>query len=311
MVGRNPTAQYITLANRHFLIDCGEGTQVQLRKNHIGFGRINHIFISHLHGDHFYGLLPLLSTLHLLDRHKEIHIYCPEPLKEIIECQMRLSEAGFRFKMVYHFLQPNKKHLCWEDNKVQVHSFPVKHSIKCWGFLFSEKPRERNMKSAALKQYNIPVAEIRQIKKGANWVDEKGNTIKNEDLTTKGPPPLSYAYCTDTAPIADLHQHVFQPNVLYHESTFTEEHKLRAKQTKHSTAKQAAEVAKSIEAKHLLLGHYSTRYQDLNPLLQEAKEVFAASVLSKENHVYRIKAGTDSLIEKPCVAKLTETEPNA
>jgi ribonuclease Z len=296
MVGRNPTSQFVTLANRHFLVDCGEGTQVQLRRNHIGFGRVNHIFISHLHGDHFFGLLPLLSTLHLLDRHKAIHLYCPEPLKEIIQTQMKLSEAWFRYPIHYHILRKEKQ-LLFEDDKVEVHAFPLQHSVDCWGFLFSEKSRQYNMKRSALRKYSIPVAEIRQIKLGADWVDEKGVTIPNQELTTAGPPSLSYAYCTDTAPLEHLETYFSKPDLLYHESTFTEEHSKRAKQTKHSTAKQAASVAKAVEAQHLLLGHYSTRYHDLQPLLAEAKDVFPASMLSKENHVYRIKAGQPHITE--------------
>lgn len=310
MVGRNPTSQFVTLANRHFLIDCGEGTQVQLRKNHIGFSRVNHIFISHLHGDHFFGLLPLLSTLHLLDRHKKIHLYCPEPLKEIIQTQMKLSNAWFRYPIHYHYLKSGKQ-LLFEDNKVEVYSFPLKHSIDCWGFLFQEKSRQYNMKHSALKKYNIPVAEIRQIKQGADWTDENGTVIPNDALTTEGPPSLSYAYCTDTAPLAHLSDFFTAPDLLYHESTFTEAHSERAKQTNHSTAKQAAEVARSVDARHLLLGHYSTRYHDLAPLYTEAREIFPAVLLSKENHLYKIKAGTHELLEIPMHKHLQNQQNNA
>ncbi len=290
MVGRNPTAQFVTLANRHFLVDCAEGTQVQLRRNHIGFGRVNHILISHLHGDHYFGLLPLLSTLHLLDRQKEIHLYCPAPLKDILESHMKLSEIWFRFKIIYHFHEPNGKHLIFEDAKVQVESFPLKHSVDCWGFLFTEKKRQRNIKKSALENYSIPVTELRKIKDGEDWINEQGKTVANETLTTAGPPSLSYAYCTDTAPLPSLADILHAPDVLYHESTFTEKHKKRAKQTNHSTALQAAEVAKLVDAKCLLLGHYSTRYLDLSDLKTEAEIIFNPTFLSKDNYVYTMKA---------------------
>lgn len=290
MLGRNPTSQFITLANRHFLVDCAEGTQVQLRRNHIGFGRINHILISHLHGDHYFGLLPLLSTLNLLDRQKEIHLYCPTPLKTILESHMKLSEIWFRFNIVYHFHEAKGKHLIFEDTKVQVESFPLKHSIDCWGFLFTEKKRQRNIKKATLDIYSIPITELRKIKDGEDWINEQGETIFNETLTTAGPPPLSYAYCSDTAPLPGLADVLNAPDVLYHESTFTEKHKKRAKQTNHSTAKQAAEIAILVSAKTLLLGHYSTRYIDLSELKTEAEEVFTPTFLSMDNYVYRMKA---------------------
>lgn len=289
--GRNPTAQFLTISDRHFLIDCGEGTQVQLRRNNIGFGRINHILISHLHGDHFYGLVPLLSTLHLLDRYKEIHIYGPPALEQGIYDLLRLSHATLRFEIVFHSLNMKERALIYEDKAVTVHSFPLRHSLPCCGFLFTEKERPRNMNKEALKRYNIPVAEIRQIKRGMDWEDEHGSVILNEELTTEPLKSLSYAYCTDTAPVESLTELLqIAPDLMYHEATFMEAHKKRAAQTKHSTAKQAARVALSSKARHLLIGHFSVRYDDLNELLHEAQECFEKTWLAREGYTFRLRS---------------------
>jgi ribonuclease Z len=283
---RSPTAQFLTLAGRHFLIDCGEGTQVKLRRNNIGFGRINHILISHLHGDHFYGLVPLLTSLNLLDREKEMHLYGPENLKEAVYALLKATNAYLRFPLVFHSTSNQEKRLLFEDKAVSVYSFPLKHSMPCCGFLFQEKPRPKNFKKEKLQEYSIPVAEIRAIKRGEDWVDEKGRTIANEELTTPAPDPLSYAFCTDTLPLKNLDQYFSEPDLLYHEATFTEELKDRAKQTTHSTALQAAQVALQVKAKNLLLGHFSVRYKDLTPILDEAQGVFKNSALAIEDTTF-------------------------
>lgn len=289
--GRNPTSQFLTISNRHFLIDCGEGTQVQLRRNGIGFSRINHILISHLHGDHFYGLVPLLSTLHLLDRHKELHIYGPPALEQGIYDLLKLSHATLRFSIVFHALDMKERALIYEDKAVTVHSFPLRHSLPCCGFLFTEKDRPRNIRKDALVNYNIPTAEIRQIKQGKDWTDENGVTIPNSKLTTEALKSLSYAFCTDTTPVDNLAELIgLKPDLLYHEATFTEEHSKRATQTKHSTAKQAAEMAHAVNAKNLLIGHFSVRYDDLDELLTEAKAVFPNTYLAKERLTFRLRS---------------------
>ena len=298
--GRNPTSQFLTISNRHFLIDCGEGTQVQLRRNGVGFGRINHILISHLHGDHFYGLVPLLSTLHLLDRHKEIHIYAPPALEQGIYDLLKLSHATLRFTIVFHALDMKERALVYEDKAVTVHSFPLRHSLPCCGFLFTEKERPRNIRKDALEKYSIPTAEIRQIKQGKDWTDEKGELIENAKLTTAPLKSLSYAYCTDTSPVSNLSELIgLNPDILYHEATFTEEHAKRAKQTKHSTAKQAAEMGISVGTKNLLIGHFSVRYDDLNELLNEAKAVFPNTYLAQEGYTFNLKSKRPLSIIKP------------
>ncbi len=290
--GRNPTSQFLTISNRHFLIDCGEGTQVQLRRNNVGFGRINHILISHLHGDHFYGLVPLLSTLHLLDRHKEIHIYAPPALEQGIYDLLKLSHATLRFEIIFHPLDMKQRALVYEDKAVTVHSFPLRHSLPCCGFLFTEKERPRNMRKDALAKYSIPTAEIRHIKQGKDWTDKEGNVIPNKELTTEPLKSLSYAYCTDTSPVEGLAELVgTEPDILYHEATFMEAHAKRAVQTKHSTARQAAEMAHSVNAKNLLIGHFSVRYDDFSELLNEARETFMETNLAKEGYTFRLRSG--------------------
>ncbi len=289
--GRNPTSQFLTISNRHFLIDCGEGTQVQLRRNGVGFSRINHILISHLHGDHFYGLVPLLSTLHLLDRYKEIHIYGPPALEKGIFELLTLSHSTLRFEIIFHPLDMKERALIYEDKAVTVHSFPLRHSLPCCGFLFTEKDRPRNIRKDALEKYSIPTAEIRQIKQGKDWINEKGQLISNSELTTEPLKSLSYAYCTDTSPLNNLADLIgLQPDMLYHEATFKEEHAKRAAQTKHSTARQAAEMALLVGAKNLIIGHFSVRYDDLDELLTEAKEIFPNTYLAKERLTFRLRS---------------------
>lgn len=296
--GRNSTSQFITIASRHFLIDCGEGTQIQIRNNHIGFSRIEHILISHLHGDHFYGLVPLLTTLHLLDRHKPMHIYGPPDLQKGIYDLLALSKSVLRFEIIFHPLNMKEVETVYEDKAVKVTSFPVKHSIPCCGFYFEEKPKPRKFNKEVLSKYSIPVAEIRQIKLGADWEDESGNIIPNEELTENAPPSLSYAFCTDTAPLRKLPELLpGSPDILYHEATFTEDHKKRAKQTKHSTASQAAEIAKLIGAKHLLIGHFSVRYDDFSEFLDEAKPIFPNTYLALQNRTFTLKTPQNLLIE--------------
>jgi ribonuclease Z len=292
---RNPTSQFLTISNRHFLIDCGEGTQVKLRQNNIGFSRINHILISHLHGDHFYGLVPLLTSLHLLDRQKEIHIYGPPILEETVNCILNYTGSKLRFPVIYHHTSNTEKKLLYEDKALTVHSFPLKHSMPTCGFLFEEKERPRNIRKEKLQEYSIPISEIRQIKAGADWTDETGRVIPNEELSTEAPKPLSYAFCTDTAPMPHLDQYFSEVDLLYHEATFMDEHEERAKKTRHSTAKQAAAIARQVKARHLLLGHFSVRYMNLDGLLNEGRSVFEDSHLALEDHTFTLKRNSETL----------------
>lgn len=271
---RNPSAQLLNIAERYFLIDCAEGTQVQLRKFKAKFQSIDHIFISHLHGDHFFGLPGLLSSMHLLGRKQDITIYCPALLKDIIDLINKVSETTLNYKINWMFTNDNGLNLIFEDSKVEVYSFPLKHRIYCTGFLFKEKPLPRKIDKYKLDKMNVSTSEILKLKKGMDVVNEKGEPVKNAEVTLDPLPPRSYGYCSDTIFTLDTCQYVKNVDLLYHESTFLEEHAVRAKKTFHSTARQAAEVALKAEAKKLLMGHFSVRYGHLENFLKEAQPIF-------------------------------------
>lgn len=218
-----PTAQVLNALERFFLIDCGEGTQIQLRRQKIGFGKIKHIFISHLHGDHYYGLIGLISTFNLMGLKNDLHIYAPSQLKDVIQPQLDFLRGDMQFEVIFHPLNFKRPELIYEDKKVEVQSFPVKHSINCCGFLFREKPREANIKKEVISRYNIPIEQIKFIKQGDDYKTADGITIPNAELTTPPPLPRTYAYCADTSfhlPLAGILQGV---DLLYHEATFAED----------------------------------------------------------------------------------------
>jgi len=285
---RHPTSQLLNISDRIILIDCGESTQIQLRKYKAKFQSIDYILISHLHGDHFFGLPGLLSTMSLLGRKQKLTIYCPEDLKLIIDTINKASETVLNFEIVWQFTNDEGVNLLFEDNKIEVYSFPLKHRIYCTGFLFKEKPLPRNIDKQKLADLNISVAEILKLKKGFDVVNEDGKLIKNKDATIGPPEPRSYAYCSDTIFYKKIVKVIQDVNVLYHESTFLEDKKDRAKKTFHSTAKQAAEIAKLAEVKKLLLGHFSARYGNLNSFIDEAKPIFENCELALEGKVFRI-----------------------
>jgi ribonuclease Z len=271
---RNPSAQLLNIAERHFLIDCGEGTQMQLRRYKARFQAIDHIFISHLHGDHFFGLPGLLSSMHLLGRKQEITVYCPKELKDIVEGINKVAETMLTFPVTWKFTTNKGLDLIFEDQKVEVYSFPLKHRIYCTGFLFKEKPLPRKIDKYKLDKSGVSTAEIPKLRNGLDVYNEAGELIKNSEVTIDPLPPRSYAYCSDTIfnpPVAEFVKGV---DVLYHESTFLDDHLERAKKTFHSTAKQAADIAIKAGAQKLLLGHYSARYPVLDNFLVEAKTIF-------------------------------------
>lgn len=279
---RNPTSQLLTIAERYFLIDCGEATQIQLRKYKIKFQRINHIFISHLHGDHYFGLLGLLSSMHLLGRTTDLHLFCPAELKEIIDLQLHASQTNLRFKIVYHFHKYIDNDLIFEDDKVTVKTVVLNHRIPCCGFIFVEKPLPYNITKEVIEKYNIPVEQIHLIKNGADFKTESGKLIPNEKLVVAKPPIRSYAFCSDTLYDERVLKIISGVTLLYHEATFLHEMLTRAIETFHTTALQAATIAKKARVKQLMIGHYSARYKDLQPLLDEAKNVFDNTILAVE-----------------------------
>lgn len=279
---RNPTSQLVNLQENYFLIDCAEGTQLQMRKYSVKFQRISRIFISHLHGDHYLGLIGLIQSMHLLGRTKELHIHANEHLKEIIEINNKASETYLKFPIKFHPLSYKEKTLIHEDSKCKVFSFPLKHRIPTCGFLFEEKEKSRNIIESKIRKYNIPTAYINGIKNGADFTLEDGTVIPNKDLTSNPAKIKKYAYCSDTAFKENLVEDIMNCDLIYHEATFLNDMKVRAKETYHSTALQAAQIAKKAKAKQLVLGHFSVRYKGVKGFLEEATSVFPRTILAED-----------------------------
>ena len=282
----NPTSQVLEINNHLFLIDCGEGTQVQLRKHKIKFNRIKHIFISHLHGDHFFGLVGLISTMRLLTREADLNIHAPKGLKEVITLQMKLSNSWTNFNLIFHELNSLDSELIFEDKKVEVYTIPLDHRVYTNGFLFKEKEGERKLDMNAVLNANIDVAYYRKLKQGFDVENQAGKLIKNETVTLAPEKSKSYAFCSDTAYKQAIVNIIKDVDVLYHESTFLEQHAHLAPKTKHSTAKEAASIAKQANVGTLILGHYSTRYDDLNVFKTEAQEVFENIELADDGKTF-------------------------
>jgi ribonuclease Z len=278
----NPTSQILEIKNRLFLIDCGEGTQVQLRKNKIRFSKINHIFISHLHGDHFFGLVGLVSTFTLLNRATDLHIYGPTGIKEIIKLQLRLSNSWTNYGLHFHELDSNESQVIYEDEKVTVKTIPLKHRIYTNGFLFQEKLDKRKLNADAVRNFEIESCYYQNIKNGKDIVMEDGRFIENSQLTFDPIPPKSYAFCSDTAYDESILPLLNDVDVLYHESTFLQSEEKLAKKTLHSTAKEAATIALKANVKKLILGHYSTRYENVILFKEEAQTIFSEVLLADD-----------------------------
>ena len=270
----HPTSQVLEIRNHIFLIDCGEGTQVQLRKYKVKFNRIKHIFISHLHGDHYFGLAGLISSFKLLTREADLHIHGPKGLKEIITLQMKLADSWTNYKLIFHELTSTESELIFEDEKVEVYTIPLDHRIYTNGFLFKEKEKERKLNLGAAEDAKINRAYYRKLKQGFDVLNEDGILIKNEQVTKRGEVPKSYAFCSDTAYNESIVPIIKDVDSLYHESTFLEKLSHLAKKTKHSTAKQAAAIAKLANVKRLILGHFSTRYENISEFIDEASDIF-------------------------------------
>ena len=282
----NPTAQVLEIRNRMFLIDCGEGTQVQLRKNKLKFSKINHIFISHLHGDHMYGLVGLISTFMLLNRQTDLHVYGPKGIKEIILLQLRYSNSFTGYNLYFHELESKESEVIFEDDKVIVKTIPLQHRIYTNGFLFQEKPKERKLNVAAVEEYQIDKAYYRKIKYGGDITLDNGQVIPNAELSFDPEPTKSYAFCSDTIYNEAIVPLIQNADVLYHEATFLESEADKAEKTMHSTAKQAATIAKLANVKHLVLGHYSTRYSSIDLFQQEAETIFPNVLLGDDGKVF-------------------------
>jgi ribonuclease Z len=270
----NPTSQILEIKNRIFLIDCAEGTQVQLRKNKIRFSKINHIFISHLHGDHFFGLIGVVSTFTLLNRTSDLHIYGPKGIQEIIKLQLRLSNSWTNYGLFFHELESNDSEIIYEDDKVLVKTIPLKHRVYTNGFLFQEKTAERKLNLDAVQNYEIETCYYQKIKNGKDIILESGQVIENDKLTFDPIPAKNYAFCSDTAYNEAIIPIIKNIDVLYHESTFLQSEEHLAKKTMHCTAREAATIALKSNAKQLILGHYSTRYKNIELFKEEAETIF-------------------------------------
>jgi len=278
----NPTSQVLEIGGRIFLIDCGEATQVQLRKNKIKFSRIDHIFISHLHGDHVYGLIGLVSTFMLLSRVSPLHIYGPKGIKEIITLQLRLSNSWTSYELHFHELESDGGEVIFEDEKVTVTTIPLKHRIYTNGFLFREKRGLRKLNAEAAASYTIDKAYYRNIVLGKDVPDNEGKIISNDVLTFEPVPPKSYAFCSDTVYDENIIPYIIGVDVLYHESTFLETEALLAGKTMHATAKEAAAIALKANVGKLVLGHYSTRYDNIGLFKEEAETIFPNVLLADD-----------------------------
>lgn len=286
---RHPTSQILNHSEHLFLIDCGESTQIQLRRFKFKIQRVDHIFISHLHGDHFFGLPGLLGSMHLLGREKVLHIYSPPGLEEIIKTINYHSKTFLKYEVVFHTInKENERKIIFEGEKLSVEPIVMNHRIPCYGFLFQEKEPLRNILKKKIEEYHIPLNQIHEIKRGADFISPKGKIITNSEITTPPPLPRSYAYCSDTLFNESYIEQIKNVNLLYHEATFGSEMIERAKETYHCTAKQAATIAQKANVGQLIIGHYSARYKELDPLQQEASAIFSNTLLAIEGTTYRI-----------------------
>lgn len=286
--GHLPSCQVLNMRGKLFMIDCGEGAQMQWSNMGLGMTRLGHIFITHAHGDHCFGLPGLISTMGLLGRTAELHIHAPEELKPFIDCTLEHFCEGMDYQVYFHTVDTKQHQMIFEDRSVEVWSLPLNHRVPCCGYLFREKPTLPHIRPEMIQAYEIPVSQINNIKAGAGWTLEDGTVIPHERLTLPADPARSFAYCSDTMFRPQLAEWVKGVDLLYHEATFNEENKLRAKQTCHSTASQAATIAQKAEAKKLCIGHYSGRIKDENALLKEALTVFPNTILAKEKLVVEV-----------------------
>lgn len=276
------TAQVVNLRDKLFMIDCGEGAQMQLRKSRLKFSRLNHIFISHLHGDHCFGLLGLISTFGLLGRTAELHIHSPKGLEALFAPLLSFFCNGLGYKVIFHEFETKSPGVIYEDRSLTVTTIPLKHRIPCCGFLFAEKARPNHIIRDMVDFYRVPVYELNRIKNGEDYVTPEGEVIANARLTRPAEPPRKYAYCSDTIFRPAIAEQIKGVDLLFHEATFAQADQVRAKETYHTTAAQAAQIARDADVKKLVIGHFSARYEDESVLLKEAAEVFPDTILASE-----------------------------
>ena len=283
---RHPTSQVVQTAEHTFLIDCGEGTQMQMNTYKIRRNKINHIFISHLHGDHYFGLIGLLTSLALNNRLNDLHIYSPKKLKEIIRLQLDVAYSQLPYSLHFHSLE--EEGIIMEDKKVSVECFKVNHRIECWGFIFKEKKNPRKLIIKEVKKYRVPSSFYENLHQGEDYITDKNEVIRNEVLTTATTPPRSYAYCADTSYFESICEKIKGVDMMYHEATYLNELEEKAVSRFHSTSKQAASIAKKAEAKKLIIGHFSSMYDSLEKFKEEACEVFENTEIAEEGVCYLV-----------------------
>jgi ribonuclease Z len=286
--GRFPTSQYLTIQNRHFLIDCGEGTQMQLLRYQVPVHKIDHLFISHLHGDHYLGLMGLVFSMHLQKRTNPLHIYSQKGLDEIMLLQLKYSQSDLNFKIVFHHFDASAVRTLYEDNALTVETIPMNHKLSCAGFLFREKIKPRRINKEKLDA-GMKLQHIARLKTGEDVLDENGNILyRNAEYTLPPKPSFAYAFCSDTTFHQAMFPQINKVDLLYHETTFMEEDKNKALETKHSTTTMAAITAQRCEVGKLLIGHFSARYRDLTPLLNEARQIFPNTELALEGTTFEL-----------------------
>ena len=276
------SAQVVNIREKLFMLDCAEGAQMALRRTHLRFSHLQAIFLTHLHGDHVFGLLGLLSTFGLLGRIQDLHVYGPRDLQRVFQPQIDYFCNESPYKIILHEIDTKEPQVIYEDRSVEISTLPLSHRIPCCGYLFKEKPTPRHIRRDMIDFYHIPISQINNIKAGMDWTLEDGTLIPNDRLTTPSDPVRSYAYCTDTTYRPSLANLIQGCTCLYHEATFTQEHGLLAKKTHHSTAAQAAQIAQAAEVKQLILGHFSSRYLTEEQLLQEAQQIFPNTMLAED-----------------------------
>ena len=277
------SSQVVNIREKLFMVDCGEGAQLQLRRSKLKFSRLNHIFISHLHGDHCFGLMGLISTFGLLGRTATLHIYGHEELERLMAPQLEFFCKGMSYSVEFHAINPNKAEVIYDDRSVSISTIPLKHRIPTCGFLFQEKQTPNHIIRDMVDFYQVPVFELNRIKNGEDYVCPDGTVVPNHRLTRPSYPPRSYAYCSDTICLKSIIPQIKGVDLLFHEGTFAQKDAARAKETYHTTAMQAAEIAKEAEVKKLVIGHFSARYEDESILLKEAQSVYPNTLLAKEN----------------------------
>ena len=277
------SSQVVNIREKLFMIDCGEGAQLQLRKSRLKFSRLNHIFISHLHGDHCFGLMGLISTFSMLGRTADLHIHAPKELEKLLIPHLNFFCKGMGYNVLFHTIDTQQQACLYEDRSVSVYSIPLQHRIPCCGFLFSEKATPNHIRRDMIDFYQIPLYELNRIKNGADYQLPDGSCIPNDRLTTPSNPPRKYAYCSDTIYNRKIVEQINGVDLLFHEATFAESEETRAKETFHTTASQAGKIAKEAQVKQLIIGHFSARYEEESTLLEEAQAVFPNTILAKEN----------------------------